>query len=201
MGMKAPKQSMALTAPAGVFPARLARIIEIGEHDTGKHGIKDQVFFFYNLVTQFIEQEDGDLDGKQYQVRSRPMKNSSSQRAALWEHRKVTDPDTMEFSRLLGKPVFVTTEHNEVERDGEKNTYCNLINVSGVPAGIEVPELDITAFHFDFDAPDADVWENEMWDWIRDKIKSSLNYSGSAVEEMVLRLDAMNPDNVEGESE
>lgn len=111
-------------------------------------------------------------------------------------------PDTMNFADLLNQPAFLTTAHKAVSNDtGEINTYCNILNVSGVPQGIEVGELDIPTFYFDYDNPDPDVWENQMWDWIKEKIQKAENYHGSAVEAMVLRLKAMNPDTVEGESE
>lgn len=201
MALKEAKKSSSLLAPEGIFQARLARIIEIGEHKT-VHGLKDHVFFFYNLVNEHIDDEDNELNGKQFQVRSKPLNNTASQKAALWDHRKVLGPDTMEFSDLLNQAAFLTTEHKVVVNDaGETNTYCNIINISGVPQGIEVPELDIPTFYFDFDNPDADVWENQMWDWIKEKIQTAENYHGSQVEAMVLRLKAMNPDTVEGESE
>ena len=202
MGMKAPKQSSNLLAPAGVFPARLCRVIEIGEHETrykGETKTKDQVFLFYNLVTKMIEDESSELKGKQYQVRTRPLTNSTSRKAALWDHRKIINPDSTSYKDLLNAPVFLTTVHNEVEVEGDKNTYCNIMNVSGVPEGIPVPELDLDVFHFDFDNPDPDIWQFQLWDWMREKIMGAENYEGSAVQEMVLRLKAM--DEVQGESE
>lgn len=172
----------------GIVPARLARIIEIGEHNTD-YGVKDQVYLYYSLPTRLIEDE-GDYQGKQHMVRTQPMKNSDSEKASLWDHRKVLNPDTRNLADLLDIPAFLTLTHNTVEKNGKSRTFCNITNVSGVPEGMEVGGLDTTHFYFDFDNPDADIWV-KIGDFTQDKIKSALNYSGSEVEKMVLHLEAM----------
>lgn len=172
----------------GIVPARLARIIEIGEHMTD-YGVKDQVYLYYSLPTRLIEDE-GDYQGKQHMVRTQPMKNSDSEKAALWDHRKVLNPNTRDLSALLNQGAFLTLTHNTVEKQGQKRTFCNITGVSGVPEGMEVGELDTTQFYFNFDIPDADIWA-KLGDFTQNKIKEALNYSGSEVEKMVLHLEAM----------
>ncbi len=174
---------------AGVVPARLARVIELGIHDTF-YGEKDQVVLFYSLPTRII-QEEGDYFGKQSMIRTAPLRKSSSDKATLMEHVNVLDPTATSLDQLLNKPCFVTIVHNEVESSGTSRTFANISNVSGVPEGIDVDALDTTPFYLDFDSPDEDIWTNFLWDGIRDQIKDAINYPGSAVEEMVLRLEAM----------
>lgn len=182
----------------GTIPARLARVIEIGVQPTGKdniYGYKDQVVLMYGLPTRIIDVEGDDNDGRQYMVRSQPMRNSTSERASLYEHRHALDGGkTTSYGELLNLACFVTIENNEVVKNGQKNTYTNITSISAVPEGMEVGELDRPQFYFDLDNPNEDVWTNDLWDNIREKIMGSKEYSGSAVEEMVLRLAALSGD-------
>lgn len=191
MGMKQPGKQIALPAE-GVVPARLARVVELGEHETN-YGNKEQVQLWYSLPTRLIEDE-GEYFGKQHMIRTQRMKNSTSQKASLWDHRAALDPTTTDFNQLLGKSCFITIKHNEVISNGQTNTYANIVAVSGVPEGIDVGELDTTPYYFDFDAPDADIWNTRLWDGLRETITSAVNYDGSAVQDMVMRLDAMQGD-------
>jgi hypothetical protein len=175
----------------GIVPARIARIVEIGEHDT-YYGVKDQLYIWYSLPTRLIDMPESDFHGKQSMIRTKPLRKSSSEKAALMlDHINILQPECQELDTLLNVAGFVTIDHNEVESGGEVRTFANITQVSGVPEGIDVGELDTPTFYFSFDAPDEDVWENQLWDRIRDQIKDALNYKGSAVEEMVLRLEAM----------
>jgi hypothetical protein len=175
----------------GVVPARLARIVEIGKHDTF-YGEKDQVFLWYSLPTRLIDAPDSDYHGKQHMLRTAPLRKSSSDKASLMtDHVNVLKPDAQSLDQLLNLAGFVTISHNTVESQGQSRTFANIAQVSGVPEGITVGELDTTPFYFDFDNPDEDVWNKFLWDNIREKIMSAKNYQGSKVEEMVLRLAAM----------
>lgn len=175
----------------GVVPARVARVIEIGEHDT-RWGVKDQLFIYMSLPTRLIEAPGSDFDGKQHMVRSMPLRKSNADGAALMkDFINVIYPECSDLAQLLDKPCFVQIENNDVQQGGEVRTFTNIVQVSGVPEGVDVGALDTTPFHFSWEEPDEDVWTNFLWDRVRDKIKSAHNYPGSAVEDMVLRLEAM----------
>lgn len=174
----------------GVVPARLARIVEVGKHDTF-YGEKDQVIFWYSLPTRLIDMPESDYHGKQHMVRTAPLRKSSNEKATLMEHVNVLKPDAQDLSELLDRPCFVTIVHNTVESGGQERTFANISQVSGVPEGIDVGELDTSPFYFDYENPDEDIWNDFLWESLREQIKSANNYSGSAVEEMVLRLEAM----------
>lgn len=174
----------------GTVPARLARVIEVGVHDTF-YGEKDQVILYYSLPTRIIDEEQSDYHGKQHMIRTAPLRKSSSEKATLMEHVRVLNPAATDLDQLLNQPCFLTIIHNEVESGGSKRTFANINNIVDVPEGMEVGALDTTPFYFDFENPDEDIWNNFLWDNLREQIKSALNYQGSAVEEMVLRLEAM----------
>jgi hypothetical protein len=184
------KQTSNISIPeGGVVPMRLARVIEVGVHDTF-YGEKDQVILFYSLPTRIIE-EEGDYQGKQHMVRTKPLRKSSSEKATLMEHINVLLPTATSLEQLLDQPCFGTIVHNEVESGGQSRTFANIASVSGVPEGMEVGALDTTPFYFDYDNPDEDIWTQFLWDGIREQIMSAINYEGSKVQEMVLRLAAM----------
>lgn len=175
----------------GVVPGRIARVIEIGEHDTF-YGIKDQVLIYVSLPTRLIDAPDSDYHGKQHMVRSKPLRKSSNDKSGLMKDWiNVLYPQCTDLRQLLNLPGFFNIQNNEVENQGEKRVFTNIMQVSGVPEGIDVGELDTNPFYFDYDNPDEDIWNDYLWDNIREKIMSAENYKGSAVEEMVLRLEAM----------
>lgn len=193
MALKQKQNDIPLPARGNV-PARLARIIEIGEHET-KFGIKDQVVFYYSLPTRIIDLEGSDFHGRQSLVKTFNMTMSTSEKSNLVEdHIDVLDPnfdlsaEVIDLSPLLTRPIYVQLEHNE---GADGRVYCNIVNTMGVPEGMEVGELDTTPWHFDFDNPDPDVWTKYMSDFIKEKIQSARNYKGSAVESMVMKLEAM----------
>ena len=174
----------------GTVPARLARVIEIGIHDS-KFGEKDQVVLFYSLPTRIIDQEESDYHGKQHMIRTAPLRKSSADKATLMKHVNVLNKEATDLDQLLDQPCFLTIIHNEVESAGTKTTYANISNIVDVPEGLIVGDLDTTKFYFDFENPDEDIWTQYLWDNLREQIMSAVNYQGSAVEEMVLRLEAM----------
>jgi hypothetical protein len=175
----------------GVVPARLARVVEIGVHDTF-YGEKDQVILWYSLPTRIIDMEESDYHGKQHMIRTAPLRKSSSEKATLMEHVNVLNPAAQNLGNdLLDRACFVTIVHNEVESGGESRTFANISQVSGVPEGIDVGALDTTPFYFSFDDPSEDVWSEYLWDAIREQIMSAKNYPGSKVEELVLKLKAL----------
>lgn len=185
------KPTSAIAIPdAGVVPMRLARVIEIGEHDTF-YGVKDQVILFYSLPTRIIEDEGSDYNGKQHMIRTAPLRKSSSDKATLMEHVNVLLPTATSLGMLLDQPCFGTIIHNEVESSGNSRTFANIQSVSGVPEGMVVGALDTNPIYFDFENPDEDIWNDVLWDAMRDQIKGANNYPGSKVEEMVLKLAAM----------
>ena len=166
----------------GVVPARCARVVEIGKHDT-YYGEKDQVILWYSLPTRIIDMEESDYNGKQHMIRTAPLRKSSSDKATLMEHVNVLFPQATSLRQLLDMPSFITIVHNEVESGGEKRTFANISQVSGVPEGIPVGELDTTPFYLSFDDPNEDVWTDCLWDSMREQIMSANNYAGSAVED------------------
>ena len=172
----------------GTIPARLVRIVELGVHDT-KFKEKDQVQFWFSLPTRIITDE-GDYQGKQHMVRTQALTKSSNEKATLMDYVNVLAPSATGLGELLNKPCYLRIIHNKVDSGKGIVTYANIAGVMPVPEGMNVGEADTVPFYFDFDAPDAEIWTKYLWDNIREKIMSAKNYTGSAVEKMVLGLEA-----------
>jgi hypothetical protein len=176
----------------GTIPARLARIVEVGVQDT-KFGDKDQVILSYSLPTRLIEDE-GKFQGKQHFIQSGTMTMSTNEKASLTKHinamdRHFLEADELDIGSLLNSHLYLTIVHNP-SQDGTK-TYANISNIMQTPEGMEVGSLDTTPYYFDYENPDLDIWTMYLSDWVKEKITSSLNYDGSAVQEMVMRMEAM----------
>jgi hypothetical protein len=178
-----------ISPPApGTIPARLARIIELGEHD-GKYGVKDQLQLWFSLPTRLITDE-GDYQGKQHMVRTQYLTKSSNEKAALMKYVTVLKPSATDLGELLNQPCYLNIVHNEVKTGDKVAVYANIMGIMPVPEGMTVGELDTEPFYFDFDNPDETVWEKNLSDYSREKIKEANNYPGSAVERMVLGLES-----------
>ncbi len=194
MAIKRQESSIDLPA-AGTVPARLARIIELGKQEslkfqsTTEFVVKEEVILFYSLPTRLIDSPNSEYDGKQHFIRTGTMNMSSNERSSLRsKHIDILDPgffsrDELDMGTLLGKPMYLTIVHNEGK---DNKVYANITNTMSVPEGMVVDELDTTPFYFDFDNPDPQVWDNHLADWYKEKIQGAVNFSGSAVEKMLL---------------
>jgi len=183
------KSKISLPA-AGTIPARCARIVELGEHAHKVYGVKDQVQIWYSLPTRLIADE-GDYQGKQHMIRTQRMTKSSNDKASLMDHVRVLDASATTLGQLLDKPCYLTIAHNDVkDAKGATNTYANLVGLMSVPEGMTVPAMDTEPFYFDWDNPSADIWTKQLWENVREYIMEAVNYPGSAVEKMVLGLEA-----------
>jgi hypothetical protein len=187
------KQASQISLPAeGTVPARLARIVELGQRETTYKGItkvKDQVQFWYTLPTRLIEDE-GDYQGKQHMIRTRRMQKTTSEKGAIMEHIAVLDKNATSFESILNKPCYVRIVHNTVTKDGDSRQYANITGIMGVPEGMTVGDADTTPFHFDFYNPSEELWQDVLWDGLKEDLQKAVNYKGSALERMVLKLEA-----------
>lgn len=81
---------------------------------------------------------------------------------------------------LIGVPCMVEVALNE-------GGYPKIMNVTGAPAGIPVPELENDPILFDMADPDMEVFRR-LPEFIRNMMKENLDYAGSALEIKVLEM-------------
>lgn len=148
-------------APAGVHPARLVRILDLGTQESAwqgqtKHARKLQ--FTFELLG-----DERMSDGRPFTI-SRRFSASLGEKSALrpflesWRGRRY-QPDELKaglrLDRMLGQYCLLTLI--EAERDGK--LYSNISGISGLPRSMPKPEGVNPLQLFDLAAPDWSVFD------------------------------------------
>jgi hypothetical protein len=168
-------------APEGTHLARCVELIDIGTHESeyqGKKVRRNQVIVRWELPHVLHD------DGKPMLV-SKFYTNSLSEKATLladltaWRGRKFTVQELNKFDlqTILGKPCQVTVVHND-------NNKAKVTAVSGIPAGVTVPEAFNKPRAFwieEWDGNDTAPPFSELPKGFQDLIKSSEEYKTAFV--------------------
>lgn len=160
----------------GLHPARLARIIELGDQED-KYGVKTKVAFGFTLPGVKVE-VGGEM--KQRMVWTFPLNMTSNPDSTVMKYIKALNGAATEWSEVINRPCMIEITHKT--KDGV--TSANLTNVVKPMAGLAVEEPDCDVYIFDFENPNKDVWE-KLSEARQNQIKGAKNYTGSAVEAMV----------------
>jgi len=158
----------------GLHPARLARIIELGEQED-KYGKKEKVVLAYTLPGEMVE-IDGEM--KQRMMMTFPLTLTNNVDSTLMKHMKALNGATWED--VLGKPCMLEVVHKEVNGV----IRANISNVVKPMAGMEIAMPDCDTYIFDFENPSKEVFD-KLSEFRQNQIKSATNYAGSAVEAML----------------
>ncbi|MGI0010131.1 MAG: phage replication initiation protein, NGO0469 family [Nitrosopumilaceae archaeon] len=184
---------------AGSQPARIAQVIDLGVQPRPAFKGKEkspvhQVFINFELVNDEYE-----FEGKKIKHRIGPkpfnVVSKSSEmydNSAIAKFLKAIDPnDSIKGSlpELLDKPCLATIVHNEGMGKYAGRKFANLTQVMLAPEGFPIGGLSTPAVVFSFDNPTEDAWK-AMPDFLKNKIKTALNYRGSKVEALVNQLAA-----------
>jgi len=159
------------SAPAGVYAARLFRLIDMGTQTgdyQGKPTIARKLLLSFELLG-----DDRMQDGNPFVI-SRRFTASLSSKAALrafinqWRGKALTDEEVQagyDVNKLLGQYGFLNL--TETERDGK--TYTNIASISPLPKGMPKPEGVNAPQMFDLDQPD---WE--LFDTLSESLKAQI---------------------------
>lgn len=174
---------------AGVYPARLVQLIDLGLQAQKAFQGKDkapaqEIMLTYELVDEFMKDEDGnDIEDKPRWIsETLPFYGLFADKAKSTQRYLAFDPKQEfegEFAKALGMAINVAVVNNA---KGDK-VYDNVGTISTMRPrdAQQCPELVNPAKVFDLDAPDMEVF-NSFPQWIQDKIKGNLNYAGSVLE-------------------
>lgn len=160
--------------PEGLYPARLARIIELGDQED-KYGVKSRVIFAFTIPSQTIEIEG---EKKQRMQMTFPLNKTSNPDSTVAKYVKALGGATWED--IIGKPCMIEITHKETN----KGPRANITNVTRPVHGMEIPEPDCDVFIFDFDNPSKEVYD-KLSEFRQDQIKEAVNFQGSKVERML----------------
>jgi hypothetical protein len=158
----------------GLYPARLARIIEIGDQED-KYGVKSRVVFGFTVPSQTIE-----IDGekKQRMFLTFPLNKTSNPDSTTAKYVKALGGAT--WDDIIGKPCMIEISHKVVNGV----TRMNITNVVKAMAGLDVAEPDCDVFIFDFENPDKKVFD-KLSEYRQKSIKEAVNYPGSEAEKVL----------------
>lgn len=165
------------SAPSGVHPARLYRLVDLGTQHTDYQGQAKQSRKL--LLTYELLGDERMSDGKPFAI-SRRFTASLSDKAALrafleqWRGKAFTDAELsqgFDLKRLLGQ--FCLLNLTESERDGRH--YTNIASISPLPKGMPKPEAVNDAQLFDLNAPDWSVFE-QLSERLQEQIAASPEY-------------------------
>ena len=125
---------------AGVHMARVVALADIGHQPpfTWKGGEADSSYRFeitYELVNARME------DGRPFWV-SEEVNNTDNEKGKLRQRVMATGIQFSNIQEILDKPVMITVELNE-------KGYPKIINVAGVPQGLDIPGLSNETTMFD----------------------------------------------------
>lgn len=173
----------------GTYPARLVRVIDLGLQARQPYKGQEKppahmVDLTYEMLDVFMVGADGEEDEAKprWLSESITIHHPSADLAISTKRAKALDPDDdhdFDLSAMVGAPCMITIVHKE----SKGKTYANIGNVTPMRAkdAAKAPELKNKPVVFDLDAPDMEVFNN-FPDWIKEKITSNLEYTGSKLE-------------------
>lgn len=176
----------------GTYKARVVQVVDLGLQPQPAFQGKDKppayvISVTYELVEEFMKDEDGeDIEDKPRWITERfNLHNLSQDRAKSTIRYKALDPQNVydgDWSQLVDTPCYVTLV--EWEKQGKRGN-----NVSGVSSPREKekkswPPLINSPVVFDLSAPDLDTFSS-FPDWLKDIIKSNLEYKGSVLDKLL----------------
>lgn len=181
--------------PVDNYPCRVAQIIDLGLHhkdvwdDTSKKFIKatdkapvNMLMLTYEFTTEFMKDEAGnDVEDKpRWLSEDFPVYALDSDLATSTKRYNAFDPGHVErgnWAAFAGAPCAVTIAH-------KKSGKAKVGNVAKPMKGMVVADLKNPVKVFDLAAPDLDVF-NSLPEWLRDRIKSNLEFEGSKLQSVL----------------
>lgn len=180
-------------APAGVHPGRISHVVDIGvQNREWKGEVKAparQLAINIEMVNSEYEQ---DGEKRRHRISPRPFNVMTDSKAALQKFLKAIDPKNTingDFTKLAGLPLMVSVIHTTKAKDGKEITYANFGGAMPAPEGFPIKELSGNPILFSFDEPTEDQYKL-LPKFLKDKIKSAVNYAGSKVEKIASKVDA-----------
>lgn len=193
---------------AGTYPARVVQVINYGLQAQPDFRGKSkepqyEAGFTYELLDEFCVDEDGDEDETRprWVFETFPVYNLDADLAKSTKRYKALDPEEEfggDFLACIELPCMVTLTATEGKGQNSGRIFNNVANVSPMRAkdAARAAELVNDPVVFDFDEPDPEAWL-ELSSFAQGKLKQSLDFEGSALQEMIENL----PDEEDEEEE
>jgi hypothetical protein len=173
----------------GAYPARIVQVLDLGLQAQRPYQGKEkppvhEIMLTYELTDEFCVDEDGNEDPEKPRWISEnfPLYSLEADLAKSTKRYFALDPDEVhggDFTALIDTPCMVTV----TQRTSNDRVYNNVGSVSGMRPkdAARCPELVNPPKIFLLDEPDTTIF-GSLPNWMQDKIKGNLEYSGSALE-------------------
>ena len=177
----------------GTYPARLVQMIDLGVQTRRPYKGEDKepiqmIRTTYELTTEFMKNEDGtdDTTKPRWISEAFPLYPPSADRSKCAQRYLALDPsNTMDgdWDAMLGQAVALTIVHNP-KKDDPSVVYANIGSTSPIMKGMVVEELANPTTMFSTRDPVLEVF-NGLPEFLQEKIKSGVDFEGSALEGML----------------
>lgn len=165
--------------PSGTHPARCFGVIDLGTQIPKNTSYKPshKVLVLWELPHEVYE-----VDGKTVPMTT--MKRytlSVNKKATLrkdldsWRGRGFTDEEAKAFqvANLINAPCMLSITHTP--KDDGPGVWVNIASVSGIPRGMQVPELTHKRVHWELEQG-KDATFNALPEWMRDVINKCVEW-------------------------
>lgn len=192
-GNKGPQQE---PIEAGTYPCRVVQVLDLGVQPQPAYQGQEkppahEIMITYEFVDEFVKDEDGnDVEDKpRWLSETMPLRNLESELAKSTKRYYAIDPNEDldgDFLGLVGMPCMVTVDNREGKGKHAGKVFTNVANVATMrpKEAAKCPDLVNPPKTFELDNPDLDVFLS-LPEWVQNKIKSNLEFGGSALEEAI----------------
>lgn len=139
----------------GLYPARLARVLEIGTQ-TDKFGTKPKVVFGFTVPALKVT-VDGVEKQKMIWTSKFGINVTANPDGTLMKYINALDPTVTHMKQMLGKACMIEIKHTKPNAEGTQ--YANIANITKPMVGLEIAEPDCDVFMFEADAPSKAIWD------------------------------------------
>jgi hypothetical protein len=204
-GNKGPAQE---AIEPGTYPVRVAQIIDLGLQPQRPYQGQEkppahEIMITYEFLDEFCLDEDGneDEDKPRWLSETLPLRSLQAEKAKSTQRYYALDPqETLEgdFTQLVGVAANASIVQNAGKGKNVGKIYNNIQALSAMRSkdAAKAPELKNEGKVFDLDDPDLTIF-NSLPDWLQDKIKSNLEYQGSALQKALEGAPVSSQDDVE----
>jgi len=179
---------------AGNYPARLVQVLDLGLQEQRPYQGQEkppaqEIMLTYEFVDEFMKDEDGNEieDKPRWLSETIPLHHLQADRAKSTMRYKALDPTLAyggDFTKVLDTPCNVTIVQNAGKGQHAGKVFTNIAGISSMrPRDAQkCPDLVNPPKVFDVDDPDMEVFES-LPEWVQDKIKTNLEFEGSALQD------------------
>jgi len=178
---------------AGTYPCRVVQVIDIGvqEQRPYKGTTKPpapHVILTYEFLDEFCLDEEGEVqeDKPRWLSETLPLYSLEADLAKSTKRYYSLDPDEVfggDFTLLIDATCMVTiNQYEDKKNKGEFKNGISSVATMRPKEAAKAPALVNPPKVFVIDAPDLEVFKS-LPDWLQDKIKKSLEFGGSALDE------------------